>query len=264
MKLSLDDGELFYEISGSGPPLLFLHAGVADSRMWVDVVERLTDNFTCIVCDLRGYGKSFLPDGSFSYVEDAATLVRHISTTPVWLVGASFGASVAIDVALVQPDLVKGLVLASPAVGGFSPVAEVLEFVEKEDELLELDRLEEATTLNVEMWVDGPHRSPEGLDPAIRNLVYDMQLLAFKHPEPANVVFEKPLIAALARLTEIQKPTLIVAGALDNPEFVTMSRTLVNGIASSEYMEMANAAHMLTMEHPSEFADMVTNYVGLH
>ena len=117
--IDLPDGELYYESKGSGIPLLFLHAGIADSRMWDEQAEFFADDFLVVCCDLRGYGQSQLPEGRFAYHEDILALVQVLDLPPAWVVGASFGGLVAVDFCLAYPDRIRGLVLAAPAVSGW-------------------------------------------------------------------------------------------------------------------------------------------------
>ena len=151
------DGKMFYTLDGKGPALLMLHAGVADSRMWQTQIDHFAERFTVVCFDLRGYGRSPLPNGSFAYHKDAKALVDALELSPFWIIGASFGARVAIDFALSYPDSVKGLVLLAPALGGFRLSEEVKRFGAQEGELLEAGKLTEATELNLRMWVDGPY-----------------------------------------------------------------------------------------------------------
>ena len=72
----LSQGEpLFYRESGQGPPILLLHAGIADSRMWEHQMAALKQRFLLIAPDLRGYGQSPIPNGPYSYQEDVTGLI---------------------------------------------------------------------------------------------------------------------------------------------------------------------------------------------
>jgi len=261
--LELPIGELFYETKGSGPPLVFLHAGIADSRMWDPQIDHFANSFQVVRCDLRGYGQSLLPNGEFSYHEDVLKLIESLGSSPVWLVGASFGGRVAIDFALAYPKKVSGLVLVASAVGGFMATAEVARFNEREEVLLEEGKLEEATELNLRMWVDGPHRDPESIDPSIRKLVGEMQLQAFQHPEPELISLAKQdLPPAIERLHEIVCPVLVLSGDLDAPEFVALSELLAKGIPHAKYHAIEGAAHLVSMEAPTQFNKLVRGFIA--
>ena len=56
--VDIDGAQLWHEISGSGPPLVLLHAGIADSRMWDDQMAPFSARHRVLRYDLRGYGQS--------------------------------------------------------------------------------------------------------------------------------------------------------------------------------------------------------------
>ncbi len=263
-RLGLPDGELFYETTGTGKSLLLLHAGVADSRMWDSQYDAFSQRFRTARCDLRGYGRSHLPNGPIAYHEDVRALIGALHLAPTNLVGASFGGRVAVDFVLTYPTQVASLILVSPAIGGFQPVDEVARFNEQEDALLESEKLEEATELNVRMWVDGPHRAPDAVDREIRRKVGEMQLAAFSQPEPENVSLVKLEPPALERLRDIQQPTLIISGELDAPEFLRLSESLAEQIPNAERVVMPGVAHMVSLEAAEDFNQRVLAFLSSH
>ena len=218
------------------------------------------ERFRVVRYDLRGYGCSFLPNGPFAYYQDAWALVDALKLAPTWLIGASFGAQVAVDFALSYPDQVKGLVLVAPVVSGFQPANEVREFNEREETLLEAGKLDDATELNLRMWVDGPHRTRDEVDPAIRKQVGEMQLQAFSQPEPDNVSLIKLNPPAIERLHELRSPVLIISGALDVPEFVRLSEILAEKIPNAKRIVIPDVAHMVSMEAPEMFYRSVSEF----
>jgi len=261
--LKLNDGAIFYQMAGSGAPIVLLHAGVADSRMWDPQIDSLAAHHRVIRYDMRGFGKSTLPDGTFAHHEDILALVDGLELDPVWLVGASFGGGVAVDFTLTYPQRVRGLVLAAPAVSGYQATGAVKAFGEREDELLEADKLDEAVELNVRMWVDGPHRGEAEVDPDIRSLVAEMQHLAFTHPEPERVALRKLDPPALDRLHEIQVPVLVITGALDVSEFVQMAEKVAAQVAHGKYRVIPGVAHLPSLEAPQEFSRLVLEFIQM-
>ena len=253
---------LAYRDSGAGRPLLLLHAGIADSRMWRPQAETLAGSFRLIAPDLRGFGNSPYPDGLFAYHEDVAGLIAELKLEPVWLVGVSFGSRVALDFYLAHPALVRGLVLVSPTLAGFDLGPEVAAFGREEDRLLEAGDLQGATELNLRTWVDGPRRSAGQVDPALRAAIGEMQLLAFQADEPQNAELIAPEPAAANRLDEVQTPTLIVAGELDVPAVVEQAKTLAGAIDGARLEIMSGTAHLPTMEAPESFNALLLDYMA--
>jgi pimeloyl-ACP methyl ester carboxylesterase len=253
---------LFVQESGQGTPLLFLHAGVADSRMWQAQVAAFAGSYRVICCDLRGYGHSPFPAGSFAYHEDVAALLDALAIDSAWIVGASFGGRVAVDFALTYPARTRGLILAAALVGGYQPQADLQQFSHQEDELLEAGDLDGATELNLRMWVDGPYRTPDQVDPVLRALVAEMQRHAFAMPVPDSVDLYAIEPPALERLQEIQVPTLIIVGELDVPEVVVAAQTLADRIPGARQIVMPGVAHLPSLEDPQTFNDHLRAFIS--
>lgn len=101
---------------GNGPPLLFVHGVATPGQLWFADLQPLASDHRLIVYDRRGYGRSSAsPRDWRAHRDDAATIVDTLGASPAILVGYSAGASIAIDLALNQPELVASLVLLDPA-----------------------------------------------------------------------------------------------------------------------------------------------------
>ena len=108
-------------IQPTGETVVLVHAGIADARMWAPLARLLQQEWRVVRYDLRGYGRSALPPGPFSHVEDLAAVIAATADEPVHLVGASMGGRTALDLALDRPGAVRSLVLLGTVVSGFDP-----------------------------------------------------------------------------------------------------------------------------------------------
>lgn len=259
--LRLPDGELNYQVQGNGLPLLMLHAGVADSRMWEPQVAVFADTFQLIRPDLRGFGQSALPDGSFAHHEDLLALLNALGAERTWLMGASFGGRIAVDFCLSYPERVRGLVLLAPALGGMPDSEEMNTFGEQEEALLEAGKLDEAAALNVTMWVDGPFRDERAVAPEIRALVAAMQKQAFLQPTPPNVALRWAEPPAIERLEELRVPVLVISGGLDVPAFSQFAEMMVQRLPSVRHVIFPDAAHLPSLENPPRFNPIVMEFI---
>ena len=258
----INGAELYYEVAGEGDPLLLLHAGVADSRMWDDQIGVYAHYFQVIRYDLRGFGRSVVPSGPFSHHEDAANLMRFLGIDRANVVGASFGGYVAVDFALEYPEMVRALILCAPIVSGYEPSSEeIRQFFGQEDEALERGEVEAATELNLRMWVDGPQRTRDQVDPAVRERVREMQLHAFSVPVPEGAERLELSPPAITRLAEIKVPSLIIVGELDVPEFLKISDMVGAGIRGARKIVVPGVAHMPNMEKPGLFNQVVLEFL---
>ena len=259
----INGAQLYYEVKGTGHPLLLVHAGVADSRMWDAQVEAFSDVYQVIRFDLRGFGRSNMPSGTFSNYEDIRALLDYLEIKSVYLLGISFGGLVALDFALVYPDYVKALVLGAPSVSGAIPTERIRRFWEAEDAAMEKGDLEGATELNLRLWVDGLHREVNQVSREVRKLVREMQLAIFKKeiPDDAEEIDLEP--PAIERLGEVRVPVQVIVGRLDLEEKLELANRLVREIPDCQKIVIPGVAHMLNMEKTNVFnlsvLDFLTN-----
>ncbi|MEK6256264.1 MAG: alpha/beta hydrolase [Chloroflexota bacterium] len=249
----VNGAQLYYETAGEGHPLVLLHAGIADSGMWDGHFERYSEHYRVIRYDLRGFGQSKIPSGSYSGYQDLASLLDHLEIEKAHVLGISNGGRVAIDFAIAFPKRVDKLVLSAPSVGGYPPSDIIRQFWQDEDEALQRGDLEAATEINLRLWVDGPKRSPDEVDAKVRQKVYQMQMQAFQidEPEDAEEVGLSP--EAIGRLDEITAETLVLVGDLDLEEKIELAKKAVQEINNSQLKVISGAAHMLNMEKPGKF-----------
>ena len=243
---------LHHTVTGSGPAVVLVHAGVADGRMWDATRDALADAWTVVVPDLRGFGDSPLPPADadpWTNGGDVLDLLDHLGIAEAAVVGASFGGRVATEVAATAPDRVTRLVLLAPSAAGMDRSEALQAFGDEEDALLEAGDVEGATELNVRTWL-GPDA-----DDAARALVHAMQKRAFEVQLAADPEAEPaPVDADPARVTA---PTTVVVGALDFPDFAAVARRLRDAIPATELVELAWAGHLPTLERPDETLALV-------
>ena len=182
--------------------VLLLHAGIADSRMWQPQVEALQmAGYRVLVPDLRGFGQRVLEPAPFSYVRDVEALLDG----PTAVVGSSLGGRVALELAVYRPDLVERLVLIAPGLPGWEWSAETRTGWAEEDAAFEQGNFEAAAEASLRLWVDGPRRSPEAVDPIMRWAVRGMVLRSYELQQHAwdgareEEILEPPVNDRLAR-----------------------------------------------------------------
>jgi pimeloyl-ACP methyl ester carboxylesterase len=107
-----------YGVAGRGVPILLIHGGLVDSRMWDDQVASLAPAHCTIRYDQRGFGRSSPPRAAYSPVEDARALLDKIRVSKAVVIGLSYGGQVAIDFALEHPDRVLALITAGATARG--------------------------------------------------------------------------------------------------------------------------------------------------
>jgi pimeloyl-ACP methyl ester carboxylesterase len=112
--------EYYYEISGTGEPLLLLHGGLGSTGMFAPILPALTDHRTVIAVDLQGHGRTALGTRKIDLVaigRDLGVVLEKTGFGQVDVLGYSFGGGVALQLAVQHPEKVRRLVLVS---AGFS------------------------------------------------------------------------------------------------------------------------------------------------
>jgi 3-oxoadipate enol-lactonase len=244
---------LAHEVTGSGPDVLFLHAGVGDRRMWFPQVTFLAAaGFRVTVCDLAGFGDSPLPSGPYNDADDVAALADSLGLAEVALVASSGSGPVAMEFAARWPSRVPALALLCSALPGWPKSPQREAFAAEEDALLEAGDLDAATELNVKTFV-GP-----AADDAARDLVRVMQRHIFEvqtsaaEPEGIEVPWEPASITAR---------TLVVSGAFDLPDFPEIADELGRLIPGASRVSLSWAGHLPSLEDPARFDPLLLGFL---
>jgi pimeloyl-ACP methyl ester carboxylesterase/L-amino acid N-acyltransferase YncA len=263
----LNGTRIYYEVVGDGQPLVLLHAGMTTSEMWDAQWETFAQSYRATRYDLRGCGWSRRPPGPFSPREDLSQLLSFLGIERAALVGASLGGQVAIDFTLEHPERVVALILIGAGVSGTQPSAFVQARSTEIEAMTAAGDIAQAVELTLQLWVDGPRRSVEHVDPTMRERVRQMttrnvaRAAAAGHDESQPLPLEPP---ALLRLGEIQVPTLVVVGDHDVPDTLATADLLAHSIRGAHKVVMPGAAHLPSMEQSEQFNRLAVEFLRSH
>jgi pimeloyl-ACP methyl ester carboxylesterase len=262
--INVGDGEIYYEVAGQGAPLVLAHAGFVDNRMWEDQWGDFAQRRRVIRFDMRGFGKSALGATPIERRRDLDRLLQQLDVPRAALLGCSLSGEVVLDFALEHPERVTALILVSAVPSGFElqgpPPAHLFEMMGA----IEQGDLARASELQNRLWIDGPFRQPEQVDPLVRQRAAEMNRIALANGtwgkadmQPAN-----PLTPpAVQRLNEIRVPTLIIAGGLDHPEVLRAAEVMATSIPHAAKVIIPNGAHLPNMEQPVAFNRAVLDFL---
>ena len=264
--LNIDGGQLYFEEAGSGQPVVFIHAGIADRRMWDDQWDAFAAHYRVVRYDTRGYGQTTSQAGPYSNRADLLALLDHLGITQAALIGCSRGGQIAADFTLEQPERVAALVLSCAALGGndFEPTPEEMTLFDEADAAEEAGDLERVIALDIQIWVDGFGRPSDPATEArlapIRARVREMEWASVAHNAEGSqpITLDPP---AAGRLNELRLPALVVAGEYDVSSTKQVALAYSAGIAGSTFSEMP-AAHLPNMELPAEFNHLVLDFLN--
>ena len=259
MEATINGARIHFERAGEGLPVLFLHAGVADSRMWEPQIRAFARRFDCVAPDMRGFGKSKLPPQPWSPIADVLGLIDHLQLKPAHLVGCSIGAGLAIDFALEHAERISKLVLVGPGIGGAhfgQKYPDLFAEVEAADRAGDHQAIVEA---DARLWLDGPRRPPGYVKDPVRSLFVEMDSNFDSDFEKAPIAEIDP--PAVQRLHEITAPTLVVVGDEDAPPVFDAVELLMEKVPHARKAVIHDAAHLPNLEHPDDFNRIVLEFL---
>lgn len=258
--MRINGARIHYEREGNGLPIVFLHAGIADSRMWEPQVASFAKQFDIVRPDQRGFGESELPPQPWSPVDDLLSLMDQLELKPAHLVGCSMGGAVAIDFALEHPERISKLVLVGSAIGGFTFRPEHAHVFAEASAARKAGDLEALNEAMLHLFLDGPERPRGYVAEPLRKLFLDMNGIAVR-ADFEKAPSEDPDPLAVRRLHEIGAPTLVVVGDRDVPTVLEAADLLMNSIPNVRKAVIDDAAHLPNLEHPEEFNRIVLDFL---
>lgn len=255
--------EIWYEVAGEGSPVVLTHAGLCDSGMWQPQWETFPRLHRSVRCDLRGFGRTPLPPEPFSNARDVIEMLDRLELGAAALVGVSLGGRVALEIALARPDLVARLVLVGAGLPDHAWSDGVRVCWEMEEAAIARGDLDSAVEVNLRVWVDGPNRSPDEVDPNLRRFVGEMQRRSLELQAPASEDVEEELLVpdVGSRFVELSVPTLVLVGGEDVTDIHEVADQLA-GIPGARKVTIAGAAHLPSLERPDEFDQLVLAFLG--
>ncbi|EFL12855.1 alpha/beta hydrolase [Streptomyces sp. C] len=260
----VEAGELFCESAGEGPPVVLLHGGMLDLNMWDEQFSWLAGlGYRVIRYDARGHGRSSTVAGDYAHHDDLHALLTRIDVPCATLVGLSLGARTAIDTAIAHPEVVSGLVLASPGVSG-RPFADPYVAHHTAQQLAAMgdpDGAQRFVEHFLRMWVDGPYREPSQVSRALRErLRGSASANVGRHAGGLGAGLPRE-IGAADRLASIAVPTLVLDGELDSSDISSNAQAIARTVPGARSRRFASTAHMVNLESTRLFNLAVESFL---
>jgi len=258
---SVNGAKLYYEIDGTGVPVVLIPGYTLDTRMWEPQIPVLAPTYLVVRYDLRGAGKSAPPSGEeYAYHADLQALMDYLEIDNAHIVGLSLGGAIAIDFALTYPDRTLSLTVADVSgLGGYEWPAELNTWFAPIFEAGQRGDVEAAKQhwLNTG-WFDPIKENPTALA-QLEAIMTDYSGWHFQQSNPATEL-NPP---AFERLTEIQVPTLVIVGEFDVPFYnLLIADVLANRIPGARKVVIKGAGHMSNMEDADQFNDALLAFLA--
>ncbi|MBX3147795.1 MAG: alpha/beta fold hydrolase [Gemmatimonadales bacterium] len=244
---------VFYEASGTGDALVFIHAFSLDRRMWEPQVAAFDDRFRVIRFDLRGHGKSVPPGTPYTGYDDLRAVLDTLGVRRATLVGLSAGAELAINFAIAYPDRTAGIVLAAPGLGGYQTPP--LPWASPVFEAAAAGDPARAARLWAETPIMALHANPSAATAVTALVMENARLWTYRRTE-------QPLVpSARERLGEITSPVLVIVGETDLPHIKEIARLLKDGVAGTTVVTVPKAGHLVNLDAPDLFNRTVAAFL---
>ncbi|WP_099363529.1 alpha/beta fold hydrolase [Fredinandcohnia onubensis] len=246
---------LSFEITGNGQPVVLIHSGGSDRRLWSLLIPFLSRHYKVIAFDGRGAGESPNPIKHTNYVEDVRSLLDYLELKQATLIGHSMGGQIATDLALTYPERVSKLVLIAPSLTGFSYSKEfeqyhnkIVEAAPNIDKMLEL-ALHSPT---YQMVIHTPQK----------DLIVQMLRQHFERmlKWPADFCMKWPQPPAVERLGELKTETLFMIGKLDLADNFRVADEF-HKVPNNRFIEIKDADHMIPLTHAEVLYQEITTFI---
>jgi len=258
--------QLYWELSGSGEPVILTHGSWGDHSNWGQVVPGLSSSFHVATYDRRGHSRSERLEGQGSIhhdVADLAALIEHVFDEPAHVIGNSFGAAIALNLAVQRPEMVRSLVVHEPPLFSLlegnpavqPALAAVQERIAAVVALLEAGQHEAGARRFVETIAFGPGAWDQ-LPQATRDI------FVFNAPTWLDEQREAGWMALdLDRLAAFSAPALLSFGGESPPFFPLVVQRISQALPRARQNVFPRAGHVPHLSHPTEYVGVVKEFL---
>jgi 3-oxoadipate enol-lactonase len=263
--ISSNGQELYYEVHGEGEPLVLVMGIGYDASLWkLQQVPALSKRFQVVIFDNRDAGRSSRASQPYSIgdmADDVAGLLDGLDIPHAHLLGLSMGGMIGQEFALRHPDRLDRLVMsgvgAAPARSAFDPIR-IWSWVKSHDHIGEAFGAQQFVWLFSSSFL----RNEEAVKQTLALLASNpnpMTPEAYARQATAYLQHD-----TLGRLSGIQAPTLVVGGEQDLLTPPWILQEVASAIPGAEFQLFRGdgASHLLPLERPTEFNQLVANFLN--
>jgi 3-oxoadipate enol-lactonase len=258
-RITSGDAEIFYEVLGSGPPVVLLHPFPAHHDLWKPAAQAVVSHYRVILPDLRGHGDSGIGEGPATMEKHAADIARildHEAVGRAQFVGVSIGGYVLFEFWRKYRARVEALMLCNTKAQADTPEARAARLQSA------LDVMERGTEPFFESMLPKligktTHRTrPDLVEGALRMM---------RKMSPADVAMVQRGMAArpdsMETLKTINVPTLIVTGDEDVATGVADAEWMRQNLPGSQMKVIRKAGHYSPWEQPAEVGKLLRQFL---
>lgn len=263
------------EWGSEGAGMLLLHGLASSSHIWDLVAPRLAPTFHVVAIDQRGHGRSQKPSSGYGFdrvARDAAAAIEAVGLRPAIVVGHSWGANVALEVATRTPELARGVVLLD---GGFLNLRDRMDWPTTKErlappdlkgtpvhEFLETVRYLVGGEVEITPTVEAMFLSLMRIDP---NGTIHPRLSRANHLRILHALWRQDALGLLAR---VEVPTLVLAARTrsDTPDSAGLlhekerAAAAVRAIGEPVRMRWIDGIHDVPLQRPAAVASRIARF----
>ena len=250
---------LYYEVAGSGFPVVFIHGFGADTRVWDAQVEPFAAHYRVIRYDSRGFGRSSVPDGGgYAHPDDLKALLDYLHVSQAHIIGQSMGGEVAIEFALAYPQVTQSLTLVDSALGGYQWSTEYNESWGQVGAAISAGGYHNAIDVLMAHPLHIPISEQSAAGAQLRQILLD-----YSGWHQTNTdTWKRPDPPAAQQLQRINVPTLVVTGERSHPDFRAVADKLAGEIPDARLAVVPGSGHVIPMEAPGALNELVLNFLA--
>jgi pimeloyl-ACP methyl ester carboxylesterase len=265
--LTDDKVKLWYEETGAGRPIVFVHEFAADHRSWELQMRHFGQRYRCITYGARGYPPSDVPENPDRYSQDRATddiaaILDHLGIDKAHVVGLSMGGFATLHFGFRHPSRALSLVVAGV---GYGAEKEQQARFRGEVEVVARSLKDEGMAAFAEKYAYGPTRVQfENKDPRgfaqFKKELAEHSALGSANTQLGVQGLRPSLYDLVEKMRGMTVPTLILTGDEDWP-CLAPSMLMKREIPTAALSVMPNCGHTINLEDPDQFNRIVGDFV---
>ena len=261
-KIKVNDISMYYEIQGSGEPIVLIAGFSVDHLTWTEVVNQLKDSYQVITFDNRGAGQTDVTKGPYSIEQmanDVVGLCRALDIKKAHFVGNSMGGYIVQTLAHQHPELVTSALISNSTM---NTQCCFHIYVDAQLELLKANVPLRALVHASCAWAFSYQFLNQ---PGVMEQLIEMTL---NNPYPFTIEGYEGQYVALDQFNssqwahDIRTPTLVVSGDQDLIFNHDLAKKLADQIPHSQYYCFKNCGHLPMIEYPQLFADILKEFIS--
>ncbi|SHG48488.1 2-succinyl-6-hydroxy-2,4-cyclohexadiene-1-carboxylate synthase [Ornithinibacillus halophilus] len=263
MNCEINGTNYWYEVNGTGDPVVMLHGFTGSTKTWSDFITKWSDCFQIIAIDLPGHGKTSgsIPKTMEECCNDLSILFKKLSIDKFHLVGYSMGGRTALSFTMLYPNMVQSLILES-ASPGLEIESEQKDRIRRDEKLAQKIEREGIKSF-VDFWENIPlFETQKRLPTHIQQQIRDERLSQSEKGLATSLRFmgtgSQP--SWWDKLSNLSTKVLLLAGDLDT-KFVTINTRMNRELPNSELRTVKKAGHAIHVEQSEMFGKIVTEFI---